>query len=123
MSEATTTDVAEELDTTLDGNDVKDVINRVSRDIDREYDDPGFVDAQHRADFEAALAALRIAEGNAPDAQSRTADEVTTGRTTRSYEASTVKSLRKRVRRRDPGDAFGHGLLIRDNDRHISTSE
>lgn len=119
----TPADVHVEIDTQLEDSDINDMLDLVERDIDREYgSNPGFDDDQHRKDFEAALAALRIAEGNAPDAQDRTAEKVSTGRTSRTYEASTVATLRQRVRRRDPGSAFGHGALVRrDTDRHVTS--
>jgi len=125
MPEADPDDVRDEIDTTIGGTEIARLLNRLARDIDREYDGTGvtFEDAQHRSDFEAALAALRIATGNAPDARDRTASEAQTGRTSQTYEASTVARLRKLVRRRDPGDTFGRSSnVIRDTDRHISTS-
>lgn len=118
------TEVKNEIDTALVDADINSVLDLVERDIDREYASPGFDDTQHRVDFEAALAALRIAEGNAPDAQSRTAGEVGSGRTSVTYEGDTVQSLRQRVRRRDPGSAFGHGSSIRrDSDRKVTSTD
>jgi len=125
MPEASVNDVQAEIDTGLEPRAIATLLNRVARDIDREYDGAGvtFDDTQHRADFEAALAALRIAEGNAPDAEDRTASEVSTGRSSVTYEASVVQTLRQRVRRRDPGTVFGRSSrIIRDADRHISTT-
>lgn len=118
------TEVNREIDTDLSDSDINDVLDAVERDIDREYGPtPGFVDDQHRTDFEAALAALRIAEGNAPDAQDRTASDVQTGRTSVVYESSTVATLRQRVRRRDPGTAFGHSSsVVRRDHRHTTTT-
>jgi len=116
------TDVKNELDTDVPDSDISDVLDLVERDIDRTYINPGFASSQHRIDFEAALAALRIAEGNAPDAQDRTASEVSTGRSSVTYEASTVATLRQRVRRRDPANAFGHSsMLTRDSDRYVTS--
>jgi len=118
------TEVTTEIDTTLSDSDISDVLNRVERDIDREYSTPGFDDDQHRIDFEAALAALRIAQGNAADAQDRTASELGTGRTSVTYEASTVRRLQQAVRRRDPGDVFGHSASVtRNTDRHVSSTD
>jgi len=116
-------EVKDEIDTDLSDSDINDVLSLVERDIDREYgSSPGFSDTQHRTDFEAALAALRIAEGNAPDAQDRTARQVSSGSSSVTYEAAVVSTLRQRVRRRDPGSAFGFpGSVIRDSDRY-STS-
>jgi hypothetical protein len=117
--------VRNELDTELSDSDIDDMLDLVERDIDREYGaNPGFDTTQHRQDFEAVLAALRIAEGNAPDAQDRTAEEVQTGGSSVTYEASVVARLRKTVRRRDPGSAFGYSSgLIRNSSRHSTTTD
>lgn len=114
------TEVRVEIDTHLDDSDISDILDRVEREIDRAYgSNPGFADNQHRVDFEAALAALRIAEG-----RDRRADEATSGRATTSYEAQEIKQLRKRVRRDDPGDEFGFaGGLRVDDGRTITTSD
>lgn len=118
------TEVKKEIDTGLSDSDINDVLDLTERDIDREYgSSPGFDDTQHRIDFEAALAALRIAEGNAPDAQDRTASTVQSGRTSQTYEASTVATLRQRVRRRDPKDAFGYDNMVhRDAARYSGST-
>jgi hypothetical protein len=121
----TPTDVHFEIDTDLSDSDISDVLARVERDVDRAYSSgtSDFDDSQHRINFEAALAALRIAEGNAPDAASRTAAEVSSGRTRVTYEASTVEALRQRVRRRDPGSEFGTPASVRRNtDRHVTSA-
>lgn len=120
----TPTDVNKEIDTDLSDSDVSDVLDLVERDINREYSSGSgdFDDDQHRKDFEAALAALRIAEANAPDAQDRTAERVSTGRSAVTYEASVVDALRQRVRRRDPKSTFGRGTsVIRDTDRYATS--
>lgn len=129
MPEATASDVRLEIDTVLEDAEIQGasddpdddgLLGRIEREIDREYaDDPDvtFEDTQHRADFEAVLTALRIAEG-----LDRRAEEAQTGRSSRSYETSEIANLRKRVRRLDPGDAFGYaGSTVRDTGRHIST--
>jgi hypothetical protein len=121
----TPTDVHFEIDTNLSNSDISDVLSRVERDIDRAYSSGtgDFDGTQHRIDFEAALAALRIAEGNAPDAESRTAAEVSSGRTSVTYDASTVDALRQRVRRRDPGSEFGTPASVRrDTDRYVTSA-
>jgi len=125
MSTATPSDVKSEIDTGLSDSDISEVLDLVERDIDRQYGTtPGFDDSQHRGDFEAALAALRIAEANAPDAQDRSESEVQTGRTSISYESSVVDALRQRVRRRDAGNAFGtSGGVIRDGDRYVTSTD
>jgi hypothetical protein len=117
--------VRAEIDTELSDIDISDVLSRVERDITRAYSSgtDDFDGTQHRIDFEAALAALRIAEGNAPDAQSRTAAEVSSGRTGVTYDASTVEALRQRVRRRDPGSEFGTPASVRrDTDRYVTSA-
>jgi hypothetical protein len=115
----TTTDVRREIDTRLDDPEVTELLNRVEREIDRAYpNNPDFSSDDHRQDFEAALAALRIAEG-----RDRRASEATSGRSSTDYETAEIAQLRKRVRRDDPGDEFGHGGMVRrDDDRHITTS-
>lgn len=122
-------DVRQEIDTDLSDAEIEGsggdggILARVERDVDREYPNTSFQSTQHRVDFEAALAALRIAEGNAPDAQDRTARQVSTGSSSVTYEESIVQTLRKRVRRRDPGTAFGSSASIRrDGSRHSTTT-
>lgn len=127
MPTATASDVRVEINTYLsdaeiegDSNDASDdgILGVIERDIDRTYTDPGFEDTAHRRDFEAVLCALRIAEG-----RDRRAESETSGRTTTEYETSTVESLRRRVRRLDPGSEFGHpGSITRDTDRHIAST-
>jgi len=119
------TDVHFEIDTSLSDPDISDVLSRVERDITRAYSSGtgDFDGTQHRVDLEAALTALRIAEGNAPDAESRTAAEVSSGRTSVTYDASTVDALRQRVRRRDPGSEFGTPANVqRDTDRYVTSA-
>jgi len=115
----TTTDVRREIDTRLDDPEITELLGRVEREIDRAYpNNPDFSSTDHRQDFEAALAALRIAEG-----RDRRASETTSGRSSTDYETDEIAQLRKRVRRDDPGDEFGHaGMVRRDDDRHITTS-
>jgi len=114
------TEVRVEIDTHLDNEDVDDLLDRVEREIDREYDGTSitFEDSQHRMDFEAALTALRIAEG-----RDRRAEQVQSGRSSTTYETVEIDNVRKRVRRLDPGEEFGRsGRIVRDDDRHISTT-
>lgn len=115
----TPADVHVEIDTHLDSPDISALLDRVEREIDRAYGPtPGFVDTDHRRDFEAALAALRIAEG-----WDRRAEEAASGRSSTTYEESEIAQLRKRVRRDDPGNAFGYaGHIRRDDDRHTTTT-
>ena len=122
-------DVRVEINTILDDSDIEGeqdnpdstgILGRVERDTDREYDntDITFEDDQHRQDFEATLAALRIAEG-----LDRRAESVTSGRSSRTYETAEIDNLRQRVRNLDPGDEFGQlSSVIWDSDRHISSS-
>lgn len=107
-----------EIDTALADSDINGILDRVERDINREYSGDPFDDTQHRQDFEATLAALRIASG-----RDRRAETRQSGRTSVEYEASEVQSLRKRVRRLDPGDAFGRSSsVVRDSGRNISST-
>lgn len=108
------TDVEIEGDASNEG-----VLDLVEREIDRAYpSSPGFSNTQHRVDFEAALAALRIAEG-----LDRRGLSVGSGRTSTEYETQEVANLRKRVRRRDPGSEFGHsGHVVVDDGRHTTTT-
>lgn len=117
-------DVKKELDTDLADSDINDVLGLVENDIDRTYSSgtQDFEDATHRVEFEAALAALRIAVGNAGDAQDRVASETASGRTSITYDASTVAALRQRVRQRDPKSAFGTGAMLRRDTDRYSTS-
>lgn len=119
-------DVRKEIDTALSDADINDVLDLVERDVDREYADGTgpFDDSQHRLDFEAALAAYRIATANAPDDQDRAASEVGTGRTSVTYEVGVVESLRQRVQRRDPQGAFGQATSVRrDSNRHVTVTD
>jgi DNA/RNA-binding domain of Phe-tRNA-synthetase-like protein len=118
MPEASADDVYVEIDTHLDDSDITDLLQRLEREWQREYDPEIFEDSQHIQDFEAVLAALRIVEG-----RDRRAEEATSGRSSTTYEASEIANLRKRVRRADPGDEFGHaGSIRRNDDRHISST-
>jgi len=119
-------DVRVEIDTTLSDGEIFDtsndegVLNRVKREINRAYESGTgpFQDSQHRQDFEAALAALRIAEG-----RDRRASDSSSRSTSVSYEADEIAQLRKRVRRDDPGNVFGHaGNVRRDDGRYISST-
>lgn len=115
-------EVKNEIDTDLSDSDINSILDLVERDIDRTYTSPDFDDDQHRIDFEAVLAALRIAEGNAPDAQDRSATEVGSGQTDVVYEESFIASLRQRVRRRDPQSSFGYSSAVRrDSDRYVTS--
>lgn len=117
MPEATASDVREVIDTHLEDPDLTDLIARVERAWQREYDTSDFSDAQQIADFEAALTALRVAEG-----RDRRAESEQSGRTSTTYETSAVDALRTQVRRLDPGGAFGRAsTLVRDADRHTTT--
>lgn len=118
MPTATPSDIRVEIDTGLDDSGISAILDRVEREIDRAYDNPDFVDTDHRRDFEATLAALRIAEG-----RDRRAAEASTGGVSTNYEIDEITQLRKRVRRDDPGDEFGHAGSIRQRDgRNISTT-
>lgn len=121
MPAASAADVRTDIDTALSDSDIVALLERVARDIDREYDAQSgitFEDTEHRSDFEAVLTALRIAEG-----RDRRAESASTGRTSTEYETAAVDGLRKRVRRLDPGDVYGRsGSVVRRDGRHISTT-
>ena len=122
MPEATADDVRLEIDTRLSDEDIEGdpadadddgLLGRVARDWQREYASSDFEDSQHIADFEATLTALRIATGRDPTASSESL-----GNWSKEYDADRVQELRVRVRRLDPGEAFGNAPLIRDSDRY-----
>jgi hypothetical protein len=118
MPGATPIDVRIEIDTDLDDPQIAALLRRIKREWQREYRATVFEDDQHVADFEAALTALRIAEG-----RDRRAETVQSGRTSTTYEASEIKALQKRVRRLDPGDTFGHSATLRrDMDRYVTSA-
>ena len=103
MPEATASHVRVEIETRLSDSDISDIIERVGRDINREYDDPNYADTEHQRDFEATLTALRIATGRDP-----TVSDESLGARSQTYDADRVEWLRTQVQRLDPGDAFGH---------------
>lgn len=116
MPEASADDVKVGFETDL--SDIDAILDKVEREWQREYDTDRFADTAHIKDFEAALAQLRIVEG--PD---RRASDVTSGRTSVTYETEQIANIRSRVRRLDPGNEFGHPGHVRvDDDRHISTT-
>lgn len=112
-------DVRRELETELSDADIDEILDRVEREIDRAYDKPGFQSTQHRVDFEAVLAALRIAEN-----RDRRVESSTVGDSEVVYEADVLPQLRRRVRRDDPGEAFGRPSdIIRDSNRYVGGTE
>lgn len=118
MPEASASDVRVEIDTMLDDADITAILAVVDRDIAREYPSSAFESTQHEQDFEAVLTALRIAAG-----RDRRAESASSGRSSTEYETAEIDSLRQRVRRLDPGDAFGRSeTIVRDSDRHISST-
>lgn len=118
MPEASPVDVHVEIDTHLQDSEVSKILSRIEREWKREYESSDFDDTQHIQDFEAVLAALRIAEG-----RDRRAEEVQSGRTSQTYEASEIANLRKRLRRIDPGGKFGHaGSVVVDDGRYTTTT-
>lgn len=123
MPEASASDVRVEIDTGLSDGDIEGssgdggILARIEREWKRQYDSSDFEDTQHIQDFEAALAALRIAEG-----RDRRASDSSVGDSSISYEADEISQLRKRVRRADPGNEFGHpGSVHRDSDRYVTS--
>lgn len=117
MAEATPSDVRIEIDTDLSDLDISDIIDRVARDIDREYESGDFENTQHRRDFEAVLTALRIASG-----RDRRAINASSESAQIQFEVAEVKSLRRRVNRLDPADEFSVGGVRRDADRNVRSA-
>ena len=113
MAEATPADVREEVDSSLSDLDISDILDRAARDIDREYDADAFSTREARVDFEAVLAALRIATGR--ERRARTASSESTSVEFRAIE---IDALRVRLVRRDPGEAFGRSVVATDSDRN-----
>lgn len=114
------TEVRVEIDTGLSNSEVSDILDRVEREVNRAYSSgtSDFVDSQHRIDFEAALAALRIAEG-----RDRRAEEESRESASIAYETQEIDNLRQRVRRRDPKGEFGQpSTLARDTTRRSGTA-
>lgn len=127
MPKATADDVRLEIDTVLEDSTIEGadgdadddgLLGRIEREWRREYDEDRFDGTAHIRDFEAVLTALRIAEG-----LDRRADTAQSGRTSTTYETSEIENLRKRLRRLDPGDEFGHsGQIVRRDSRHTTST-
>lgn len=122
MPEASVSAVRVEIDTDLEDTAIQDILHRVERDVNRAYDgsDITFADAQHRADFEAVLAALRIATG-----RDRRKASVSRGDVSWKYraKADSIARLQGAVARLDPGDAFATpGAVRRDTDRTVRST-
>jgi len=101
MVTATADDVRIEIETYLDDTEIGAVIDRVSRDIDREMDSPPADGTDKRRDLEAVLAALFIAE-----TRDRAEESAQSGRTKATYEQSMIDKLRGRARRLDAPDSL-----------------
>jgi len=91
---ATADDVYLEIDTYLGKQKVSKIIDRVSRDLERELEEPPAADTDKRQDLEAVLAALFIATTH-----DRAEESVQSGRTSVSYEQSLINELRSRAKR------------------------
>lgn len=112
-------EVRVEIDTELSDSDINDILDRVERDINRTYSSGAsdFSDTQHRIDFEAAVAAFRVATGRDPVAGSIKLSDLDVD-----YAADLVDGLRRRVQALDPFNSFpvaGHRV---DSARHTATS-
>jgi len=94
MPTAQPRDVRVEISTHLDPVEILDVIDRVSRDIDRVMSGPPGADTDDRQDLEAVLAALHIATS-----RDRAESDASSGRTSVTYEESMIDELRARARR------------------------
>ena len=106
-----------EIETNLSDSDIADILGRVERDWQREYESSAFEDSQHIADFEATLTAHRIATG-----RDRTISDESLGARSLTYDSSFVAQIEQRLRMLDPGDAFAHGTLIRDTNRYTGSA-
>lgn len=119
MVEASPDDVRVEIDTGLDDPGISNILQRVEREWKREYSSSDFDDTQHIQDFEATLAALRIAEGRDRRASQESRDSASI-----TFETKEIENLRKRVRRADPGDEFGRtSTVVRDSDRYTTATD
>lgn len=111
---ATTEDVQDILDTSVSDEDIQPILDRVGREVGREYDAEDFADETHRVDLESAMAALRIVSSF-----DRRASSVKLGNASKTYDTSLVDYFRGLVRRYDPGDSFSTGGSKRDTERHV----
>lgn len=93
MAEASSSDVRVEIETYLEGDAIESVIDRISRDIDRDSS-VDVTDPQDRQDLEAVLAAHHIAT-----TRDRAESSAQSGRTSATYEESLVDELKARARR------------------------
>jgi len=94
MATASPTDVRLEIDTYLDDSTITSVIDRIGRDIGREMDDPPGDGTDDRQDLEAVLAAIHIAT-----TLDRAESDVSSGRTSATYEEDMIDQLRGRASR------------------------
>lgn len=119
MALATPNDVRVEIKTSLSDGDIEEVLDRVARDIDREYDSSDFDDDQHRIDFEAVIAAIRIAKG-----RDRRKSNESIGSRNVTWVGSGIGAALARRNRLDPGTAFSIASGVRrDTDRKIQSAE
>jgi hypothetical protein len=93
MAEADPADVRLEIDTDLENSTIQSVIDRKSRDIDRDDGIPS-MDPQDRADLEALLATIHIATR-----LDRAEDSVDAGPASVEYEESMIDELRADARK------------------------
>lgn len=115
---ATTDDVRALVETDLTGTQIQPWLELTAREIDRTYDATDFVDAAHRADFEAALTAYRIISGldRRPETISHADSRISYG------DESEVAFLSSLVKRLDPGSEFSVGGVVRDSDRNAGSA-
>lgn len=111
---ATVDDVRVEVETDLDDDKIEKLLERVARDIDREYGseppDKAFADEPHRQDFEAALTAYRIVSNH-----DRKYTEESVAQASKRYDGSVIDFLKERVARLDPKREF-----TGPPDKHVS---
>lgn len=114
---ATPSDVRREINTDLSDSEIQTILDRAGRDIDRRYASSDFADTAHRDDFEAVLAAARIAGGRDRRASRKSLDGPDETSASKTYENSEVDHLRGQVRLLDPGEAFSSGGVTADGSR------
>lgn len=118
MSTATPSDVRVELNTSLDDSKITEIIERVSREIERELAEPPDQGTDDRQDLEATLAALFIATSH-----DRAEESTQSGRSSVSYEQSMIDELKARAKRLGATDALlSIGVVEQDASVYVADS-
>jgi hypothetical protein len=114
---ASTSDVANLIDTDVDGLTIQPWLDLSERDVSRAYSSSVFDGESHRDDFVAALTALRIISG-----LDRRPDRVSVAGSTISFDSSEQNFLKGVVRQLDPGSSFSPGGVSRDSSRNYGSA-